>query len=109
MQAEKKAALRLTVLLIAVLAASCASMGQYMPMAEDETAIGTAQVSFEARDTRFTRRAISALAYIKLLEAARAQYSGNMEIRDILWAAGKESAPGFSEIAASGKVIRLAP
>ena len=92
---------------IAGFVGSCASTGQYLPLARGETAIGTVQASFEARDNRFTRKAVSTFAYIKLLESARAQYAGNVEIRDIVWAAGKESAPGFSEIAASGKVIRL--
>ena len=96
-------------LLVVWLAASCASMGQYMPLARGEAVIGTVQAAFEAKDNWFTQKAINTLAYIKLLEAARAQYDGNVEIRDIVWVAGKETAPGTSQIAASGKVVRLEP
>ena len=90
-----------------VLAASCATTGQYMPIAQGETAVGSIQADFEARDNWFSKKAINTLAYIKLLEAARREYSGDIEIRNIVWVSGKETAPGASEIAASGKVVRL--
>ena len=107
MKTGKKAALVPAALLIAALAASCASTGQYLPMSRNETAIGTAQVRFEAKDTWFTRKAVNTLAYIKLLEAAQTRYPGTIEIRDIVWAAGRQTAPETSEIAATGKVVRI--
>jgi hypothetical protein len=106
MKDGKKRALVLAVLLITGLAASCASMGQYVPMSRNETSIGTVQVSFEAKDTWFTRKAVNTLAYIKLLEKAQPRYPGTIEIRDIVWVAGRKTAPETSEISATGKVVR---
>jgi hypothetical protein len=108
MKTGKRLTIVLTVVLAAALALSCASTGQYLPLSRDETAVaGTVQTAFEARDTWFTRKAINTLAYIKLLEAARPEYPGHIEIRDIVWVSGRVTAPGTSEISASGKVVRV--
>ena len=108
MKTGKKLALIPAAVFAAVFALSCASTGQYLPLSRDETAVvGTVQTAFEARDTWFTGKAINTLAYIKLLEAARPQYPGHIEIRDIVWVSSRETAPGTSEISASGKVVRV--
>jgi hypothetical protein len=44
-------------------------------------------------------------AYIKLLEAAGKKYSGNIDIRDIVWDTGKSAE--YTEVSASGKVIQV--
>jgi hypothetical protein len=86
---------------------SCASTGQFMPLAQGETIIGNVQVTFVAKDTWFTRDAINTLAYIRLLEAAQQKYQGNIEVRDIQWASGREIDNQNKEISAAGKVIEM--
>jgi hypothetical protein len=85
--------------------ASCASMGQYMPLAKDEIPMGNVQATFVANDTWFNHAAINTLAYIKLLEAAQSKYQGNIEIRDIQWVSGREVDRLYKEISATGKVV----
>jgi hypothetical protein len=88
--------------------ASCASTGQFMPLSKGETVIGTAQASFMVYSsslfmTKGTRDAINTQAYIKLLEAAKKIYSGNVDIRDIIWTTGGAV---VGEYSATGKVIQ---
>jgi len=103
----------LTVLLLTALAASCTSTGQYMPLSKDDTVIGTVQAVFAARSTVFfwkTKNATDAVnrqAYIKLLEAAGKKYSGNVDIRDIVWVTGKSIDHEYTEVSASGKVVQM--
>ncbi|MHB9291765.1 hypothetical protein Holit_00848 [Hollandina sp. SP2] len=95
------------------IAASCASTGNFMPLAQNETVIGTVQATFVARNTLNGRDAINTQAYIKLLETAQQQYSGNgsgspgIDIRDIVWVSGREIDSQNKEYAVTGKVIQV--
>jgi hypothetical protein len=102
----------LTIMAIGFLA-SCASTGNFMPLAPNETVIGTIQATLVARNTLNGRDAINTQAYIKLLEAAQQQYSRNdqggvpVDIRDIVWVSGREVDNMNTEYAVTGKVIRV--
>jgi hypothetical protein len=102
----------LTIMAIGFLA-SCASTGNFMPLAPNEMVIGTVQATFVARNTLNGRDALNTQAYIKLLEAAQHQYSRNdqggvpVDIRDIVWVSGKEVDSMNKEYAVTGKVIRV--
>jgi hypothetical protein len=91
---------------------SCASTGNFMPLAPNETVVGTVQTTFVARNTLNGRDAINTQAYIKLLEAAQQQYSRGetgssaIDIRDIVWVSGKEVDTQNTEYAVTGKVIQ---
>jgi hypothetical protein len=91
-----------------VIFASCASTGQFMPLASGEEVVGTVQASFVARNTLNGRDAINTQAYIKLLEAAQGQYSSNgaIDIRDVIWVSGQSVDDQNTEYTAAGKVIR---
>ena len=84
-----------------------------MPLSGNETVIGTVQVTFSVRSSFFSmqsaRNAINSESYIKLLEEAGRKYSGNIDIRDIVWVTGRqaEKDPASTEIFATGKVIRI--
>jgi hypothetical protein len=94
--------------MLSVLIASCATVGQYMPVSPSETIIGTIQTSFVARDSWFSKNeAINMQAYIKLLEAAVKKYSGNIDVRDIVWVTGRTIDKINVEVAATGMVISL--
>lgn len=99
----------LAALVIGMVAVSCASTGNFMPMSQGETVIGTVQASFTARNTLGGRDAINTQSYITLLEAARRQYSsnGSIDIRDIVWVSGKAVDEQNTEYSASGKVVQL--
>jgi hypothetical protein len=99
-----------TLLAIAVMIfVSCASTGQFMPLASGEKVLGTAQASFVARNTLNGRDAINTQAYIKLLEAAQRQYSSNgaIDIRDVVWVSGQSVDDQNTEYTATGKVIQV--
>jgi hypothetical protein len=88
--------------------ASCATVGQYMPISSGETAIGTIQTSFIARDSWFSKNeTINMQAYIKLLEAAVKKYPGNIDVRDVVWVTGRTIDGINVEVAATGVVISL--
>jgi hypothetical protein len=95
------------------IAVSCASTGNFMPLGPNETVIGTVQATFVARNTLNGRDAINTQAYIKLLEAAQQQYSGNgtisptIDIRDIVWVSGREVDSQNKEYAVTGKVVQV--
>jgi hypothetical protein len=94
--------------MLSVLAASCATVGQYMPVSPGETIIGTIQTSFVARDSWFSKNeTINMQAYIKLLEAAVKKYPGNIDVRDIVWVTGRTIDNINVEVAATGMVISL--
>jgi hypothetical protein len=102
----------LTAMVIGLLA-SCASTGNFMPLASNETVIGTVQATFVARNTLNGRDALNTQAYIKLLEVAQQRYTRNdqggvpVDIRDIVWVSGKEVDSMNKEYAVTGKVIRV--
>ena len=52
---------------------------------------------------------INKQAYIMLLRTAGQKYSGNIDVRDIVWVTGRsaENDPASTEIFATGKVIRV--
>jgi hypothetical protein len=105
-----KAAICILAVILSILLASCASVGQFMPLSPDETVIGTIQTSFLARGSWFKKEETSNMqAYIKLLEAAVQKYPGNIDIRDVLWATGRIVNNIDVEVSATGKVIALDP
>ncbi|MDR0409125.1 MAG: hypothetical protein LBH18_01820 [Spirochaetaceae bacterium] len=95
--------------LLATMTVSCASTGNFMPLAQGEAVLGTVQANFAARNTLNGRDALNTQAYIKLLEAAQEKYGRDVsiDIRDILWVSGKEVDTQNKEYAATGKVIRV--
>ena len=98
-------------LLLTVFLFSCTTTGEYMPLSNNEIVIGTIQVTFmvnsSAPSMKRVRNSINTEAYIKLLEAAERKYSGNVDIRDIVWVTRHDyKKPTVSEIFATGKVIR---
>ena len=83
-----------------------------MPATGDETVIGTVQANFTVMGSMFTmkstRDAVDTQAYIRLMEAAGLKYSGNIDIRDIVWVTGDKTPDYISTaIFATGKVIRV--
>jgi len=107
----KKIALITTIILSSVFAVSCTSTGEYKPLADGETVIGTVQTTFAVRSSFFSmkkvRDSINTEAYIKLQEVADRKYSGNIDIRDIVWVTGKPVNNIYTEIFASGKVVQI--
>jgi hypothetical protein len=86
---------------------SCASTGQFLPSAAQEQVIGNVQTAFETHVTWFNNNAINTQAYIRLLETAGKNYSGNIDVRDIVWVTGKAVDGQNKEIVATGKVIEV--
>jgi hypothetical protein len=97
------------VFLLAITAVSCASTGNFMPLAQGETVLGTVQANFTARNTLNGRDMLNTQAYIKLLEVAQRKYEQDVliDIRDIVWVSGKEIDSRNKEYAATGKVIQV--
>jgi hypothetical protein len=96
------------VIIIGMLTASCASIGQHLPLSSGETVIGTIQTSFVAREIWFSKdEVINTQAYIKLLEAAVKKYPGSIDVRNIVWVTGKTVDSLNVEIAATGMVIAI--
>ena len=102
----------LTVLLLTISVTSCSTTGEYLPLSNSETVIGTVQSTLIVKSSFFSmkkvRDAINTEAYIKLLEAAEIKYSGYVDIRDILWVTGRSPAkdPTSTEVFITGKVIK---
>jgi hypothetical protein len=100
-------------LLLTTLAVSCSTTGEYMPLKEGETVIGTVQETLIVRSTFFSMKkvkdGINTEAYIKLLEAAGKKYpNSNVDIRDIAWVTGEKTSDNLStKIFVTGKVIRI--
>ena len=113
MKTAKKTKLVLAVLLLTILAASCSTTGGYMPLKDDDVVIGTVQETLTVKSTFFSMKkvkdAINTEAYIKLLEAAVRKYTGNIDIRDIVWVTGRpvDKDPTLTEVFVTGKVIRI--
>ena len=90
------------------LISSCASVGQFMPIAPEENVIGTIQTTFAARDSWFSKKeTIDTQAYIKLLGTAAQKYPGTIDVRDIVWVTGRAIGPRDTEVSATAKVIRM--
>jgi hypothetical protein len=110
MKIGKKLALVLVAFLIVGLAVSCTSTGQYMPLSSGETVIGTVQSTFSVHSTFFSMKSakdmVNMEAYIHLLEIANQRYTGNFDIRDIVWVTGRSLDNVNTEISATGKVVR---
>lgn len=113
MKTKKKISLASMAFLLLISLSSCATTGEYMPLSGNDVVIGTVQVTFKVQSSFFSmkkvRDAVNTEAYIKLLEAAEKKYSGNSDIRDIVWVTGKQDKkdPSTTEIFAAGKVIRV--
>ena len=111
MKTRKKLAVVLFALLIIGLSASCASTGQYMPLSSGETVMGTAQATFVVRSTvlisKSGKDSVNTQSYIHLLEAAGKQFSGAIDIRDIVWVSGRSVDNENTEISATGKVVQV--
>jgi hypothetical protein len=111
MKIGKKLAFVLMAFLIVGLAASCASTGQYMPLSSGENVIGTIQSTFVVGSSLFflksAKDAVNMEAYIHLMEVANQRYSGNFDIRDIVWVTGKSVDNTNTEISATGKVVQV--
>jgi hypothetical protein len=116
MKDERKLPLKLVAtiiagLLFAILPVSCASTGNFMPLASGEKVIGTAQASFAVYNSLNTSRdVINTHAYIKLLEKAQEQYGKDtlIDIRDIVWVSVKDVVTLVdTEYSATGKVIQV--
>ena len=111
MKTGKKLIILLLAALIIGIVVSCISTGEYMPLAKDETVIGTVQATFVVRSAMFsfksTKDAVNKQAYIQLLDAAEKKYPGNNDIRDIVWVTGRSVDPQNTEISATGKVIKV--
>lgn len=100
-----------TGLLFAILPVSCASTGNFMPLASGEKVIGTVQASFTVYNSlNANRDIINTHAYIKLLEAAQEKYGGDtiIDIRDIVWVSVKDVVTLVdTEYSATGKVVQV--
>jgi hypothetical protein len=111
MKTGRNRAIAVAVSLIAGLAVSCASTGAFLPAAPEETVIGRVQAQFVTRNVLNGRDAVNMQAYIKLLEAAQSEYGqdGQLDIRDILWASGRDIGYQNTEYTATGKVVIILP
>jgi hypothetical protein len=113
MKMLKKTIYVLTVLLLIALAAACSTTGEYMPLKDGETVIGTVQETLIVRSTFFNLKkvqdGVNTEAYIKLLEAAERKYpNSNIDIRDIVWVTGEKTSDNMNtKIFVTGKVIRV--
>jgi hypothetical protein len=83
--------------------------GKAIQASVDEAVNGVVQTSFAAQswDSVFNKPAIKTQAYIRLLEAAQQKYPGAVDIKDIVWAAGKSEDSQNTEIVATGKVVQV--
>jgi len=103
----------LAALLLTILAASCSTTGGYMPLKDGDLVIGTVQETLAVKSNFFfmqkVKDAINTEAYIKLLEAAGKKYTGNIDIRDIVWVTGRtvKKDATLTEVFVTGKVIQV--
>jgi hypothetical protein len=111
MKILRKLPLILAAMAIGIMA-SCAT-GTFMPLAPNETVIGTIQAVFVARNTLNGRDALNTQAYIKLLETARREYSRNgqggisIDIRDVVLVSARGVDNVNQEYTVAGKVIKV--
>jgi hypothetical protein len=111
MKIGKKLVLVLMVVLIVGLSVSCSTTGQYMALSQGENVVGTAQADFVVQSSLFflqsAKDAVNTQAYIHLLQAANEKYTGNIDIRDIVWVTGKSVDNQNTEVSATGKVVQI--
>ena len=111
MKTVKGTAYILTILTIIGLAVSCASTGEYMPIAEGETVIGTVQTTFLVPSTFFSvkkvKDTLNKQAYVALMETAGNKYPGSIDLRDIVWVTGNTVNNTKTEIFATAKVVKI--
>ena len=94
--------------LILTLLISCATVGLHMPISPGDNVIGSIQTTFIAHESWLSKKeTMNTHAYIKLLEMAVQKYSGNIDIRNIVWTALKNADLGDKEIFATGMVIKV--
>jgi hypothetical protein len=97
--------------LLADIFVSCASTGNFMPLASGEKVIGTVQASFAVYSSlNANRDVINTHAYIKLLEVAQEKYGQDtlIDVRDIVWVSNKDVVTLVdTEYSATGKVVRV--
>jgi hypothetical protein len=78
----------------------------YKPSSPNDNIIGNVQTAFEAQHGNFDNFYNEA-AYIALLSAAKKEYQGNIDIRDITWVRVKRIRGSNFEYSGNGKVIIL--
>jgi hypothetical protein len=97
--------------LFAGLFGSCASTGNFMPLASGEKVIGTVQASFAVYSSlNANKDVINTHAYIKLLEVAQEKYGQDtlIDVRDIVWVSNKDVVTLVdTEYSATGKVVQV--
>ena len=82
----------------------------YKPSSPNANIIGTVQVTFEAQcPNSVITRSVKEIAYMNLLEKAKTEYQGNIDVSDISVEKLKliKWATNIFEFAASGKVVSL--
>jgi hypothetical protein len=112
MKTVMKMAYVLEVFLLIALAISCTSTGEYMSLNDGETVIGTVQITFFVPSSFFfmnkVKDTVNKQAYVRLMETAGQKYSGNIDLRDIVWVTGNSSSDKTqTEIFATCKVVRM--
>jgi hypothetical protein len=112
MKMIKKLALFSFASLVVGLVTSCASAGEYMPLKDGETVTGTVQTTFLVQSSFFfmkrVKDTVNTQAYVRLMETAGQKYSGNIDLRDIVWVTGNSSPDNTkTEIFATGKVVLI--
>ena len=110
MKRVKKTALILAVMFLTAFAATCSTTGNYLPLKEGETVIGTVQTTFTIPSTSITFKSgkenLNTQSYVMLMEQAGKKYSGNIDLRDIVWVTGNKVDNTKTEIFATAKVIQ---
>ena len=111
MKTVKKTLSVFAILLLIVLLNTCSSTGSYFPLSNNETIIGTVQITFSFPATIFvfknTQDAVNKQSYVRLMEVAAQKYQGNIDVKDIVWATGDTIAYTNTEIFATGKVVQV--
>jgi len=110
MKTFKKITIVFLALLLATFLFSCASTGEYMPKVEGEIVIGTVQTTFLVQSSFFfitkVKETVNKQAYVGLMEVAGQKYSGNIDLRDVVWVTGNTVNNIKTEIFATAKVIK---
>ena len=111
MSTIKKTIYLLTVLLLIVTLISCTSTGEYLPLGDGETVIGTVQITFTVQSAFFNmskvKDKVNMQAYVRLMEIAGQKYSGSIDLRNIVWVTGSTVNNTKTEIFATGKVVQM--
>jgi hypothetical protein len=81
----------------------------YKPSNSNDNIIGSVQTIFETRIGYGSGTSdVNQAAYIALLGAAKKEYQGNIDVRDITWVRGRSiEGAGMYEFSGNGKVILL--